>query len=170
MTDPAQPTTDQFRATLGLFATGVAVVTARAGDLAHGMTANAIASVSLDPLLVLVCVEREAVMRKVIEEVGHFALSMLAADQEHLSRWFADPVRPNGSAQFDGIGHHPGPATGAPLLDHAIAWVECTVEASHDAGDHIIFVGRVRSLARADRRDPLLYFASRYRRLADPNR
>jgi len=166
MTDAAEPTADEFRATLGLFATGVAVMTARAGDLAHGMTANAISSVSLDPLLVLVCVEREAVMRKVVEEVGAFAISVLAADQEHLSRWFADPARPNGTVQFDGVAHHPAPVTGAPLLDGAIAWVECTVDASHDAGDHVIFIGRVRSLRRAARRDPLLYFASRYRGLA----
>lgn len=165
MTDPAPPTIEEFRATLGLFATGVAVVSARAGDLAHGMTANAIASVSLDPLLVLVCVEREAIMRKVIEEVGNFALSMLAADQEHLSRWFADPARPTGAAQFDGIANHPGPATAAPLVDGAIAWVECTVQAAHDAGDHIVFIGKVESLARGHRRDPLIYFASGYHRL-----
>lgn len=167
MTDAAQPTPDEFRATLGLFATGVAVVSARAGDLAHGMTANAIASVSLDPLLVLVCVERDAIMRKVIDEVGGFSLSVLATDQEHLSRWFADPIRPNGTAQFDGIAHRPAPVTGAPLLDGALAWVDCTLDASHQAGDHFIFIGRVRWLGRSGGRDPLIYFGSRYRELAD---
>jgi flavin reductase len=165
MSDAATPTADEFRATIGLFATGVAVVTAQAGDLVHGMTANAITSVSLDPLLILVCVEHDAVMRKVIPEVGSFALSILAADQEHLSRWFADPVRPNGAHQFDSIAHRPGRATGSPLLDGAIAWVECTVHTALDAGDHAIFIGEVRALERSARRDPLLYFASRYRRL-----
>jgi flavin reductase (DIM6/NTAB) family NADH-FMN oxidoreductase RutF len=169
MTDAAQPTADEFRATLGLFATGVAVVSARVGDLAHGMTANAIASVSLDPLLVLVCVERDAIMRKVIDEVGGFSLSVLAADQEHLSRWFADPVRPNGSAQFDGIGHHPAPVSGAPLLDGAIAWIDCTLDASQQAGDHVIFIGRVRWLGRGGG-EPLIYFGSHYRELAERTR
>ena len=165
MTDAA-PTVDDFRATIGLFATGVAVVTAGTGDLAHGMTANAIASDSLDPLLVLVCVEREALMNKVIPEVGTFALSILAADQEHLSRWFADRRRLDGPSQFDGVPTRPGPATGAPLLDDAVAWIECAVDAVHPAGDHHIFIGKVVSLARSSRRTPLLYFASQYRRLA----
>lgn len=165
MTDAATPTADEFRATIGLFATGVAVVTARAGDLVHGMTANAITSVSLDPLLILVCVERDAIMSKVIPEVGAFAFSILASDQEHLSRWFADPIRPNGVTQFDDIAHHPGPTTGAPLLEGALAWLECTLDTTHEAGDHFIFIGKVRSLKRTARRDPLLYFASGYTRL-----
>ena len=162
---PADLSTAEFRATLGLFATGLTVVTARSSEQGHGMTANAFASLSLDPLLVLVCVQREAVMREVVEEVGTFAVSVLAADQEPLARWFSDAARPPGMAQFEAVGWSPGPATGAPLLERAIAWLECEVDTSHEGGDHEIFVGRVLWLAHAERRDPLVYFGGAYHRL-----
>jgi flavin reductase (DIM6/NTAB) family NADH-FMN oxidoreductase RutF len=129
------------------------------------MTANAFASLSLDPLLVLVCVQREAVMREVVEEVGTFAVSVLAADQEPLARWFSDPTRPPGMAQFDPVAWSAGPVTAAPLISEALAWLECQVENSYEGGDHEIFIGRVLSLARAERRDPLLYFGGGYHRL-----
>lgn len=163
----ADATVAEFRATMALFATGVTVMTARGGGLTHGMTANAFTSVSLDPLLVLVCVGRSAEMHRVVEQVGSFGISILAADQERLARWFASSGRPQGLAQFDGIAWWEGPVTGAPMLHAALAWLECRVHDVHDGGDHLIYVGRVVSMARDDRRDPLLWFDRTYRRLPD---
>jgi flavin reductase (DIM6/NTAB) family NADH-FMN oxidoreductase RutF len=161
-----EPTSRQFRDTVGMFTTGITVVTAVSARLGHGMTANAFASVSLDPLLVLVCVVRDALMHKVLEESGRFAASVLAADQEDLARYFSDSGRPTGMAQFLPVAWHPGPVTGAPLVDGALAYLECDVEAAYDGGDHTVFLGRVRRVeqARPDG-DPLLYFRGHYRRL-----
>jgi flavin reductase (DIM6/NTAB) family NADH-FMN oxidoreductase RutF len=161
---PPSPTEGEYRATVGLFATGITVVTANAVGVEHGMTLNAFASVSLDPLLVLVCVERDAVMHKVLEEAGSFALSMLAEDQEPIARYFADSNRPAGAAQFAGVGYRIGAATGAPLLDGALAWLQCELERAYDGGDHSIFLGRVLTVERGTLRDPLLYFGGAYRR------
>jgi flavin reductase (DIM6/NTAB) family NADH-FMN oxidoreductase RutF len=163
---PSDPTSREFRDSVGTFTTGITVVTARSERAGHGMTANAFASVSLDPLLVLVCVVREAMMHKVLEEVGRFAVSVLAADQEDLARYFSDSGRPSGMAQFLPVAWRPGPVTGAPLLEGALAWLECDVEAAYPGGDHSVFLGRVRWVERArPDGDPLLYFGGRYRRL-----
>jgi flavin reductase len=162
----SEPTSREFRDSVGMFTTGITVMTAVSERFGHGMTANAFASVSLDPLLVLVCVVRDALMHKVLDEVGRFAVSVLAAEQEDLARYFSDSGRPSGMAQFLPVAWHPGPVTAAPLLDGALAYLECDVEAAHDGGDHTVFLGRVRWVerARADG-DPLLYFGGSYRRL-----
>jgi flavin reductase (DIM6/NTAB) family NADH-FMN oxidoreductase RutF len=164
---PPSPTEGEYRATVGLFATGITVLTANAVGTEHGMTLNAFASVSLDPLLVLVCVERDAVMHKVLEEAGSFALSVLAEDQEPIARFFADSGRPAGAAQFAGVGYRIGPVTGAPLLEGALAWLECELEQAYGGGDHSIFLGRVLRVERGQPRDPLLYFGGAYRRPGD---
>ena len=164
---PLGPTSAEYRAAVGLFATGITVVTARAAGLEHGMTLNAFTSVSLDPLLVLICVERDAVMHKVLEDSGSFALSVLASDQEPIARYFADSGRPAGAEQFAGIPHRIGEVTAAPLLDGALAWLECEVERTYDGGDHSIFLGRVAMVERGGVREPLLYFSGAYRRLND---
>ena len=163
---PSEPTSREFRDTVGMFSTGITVVTAVSERFGHGMTANAFASVSLDPLLVLVCVVKDALMHKVLDEVGRFAVSVLAADQEDLARYFSDSGRPTGMAQFLPVAWHPGPVTRAPLLDGALAYLECDVEAAYDGGDHTVFLSRVRRVERA-RPDghPLLYFGGLYRRL-----
>jgi flavin reductase len=166
---PTDPTSREYRDSVGMFTTGITVLTAASDRFGHGMTANAFASVSLDPLLVLVCVVKDAMMHKVLDEVGRFAASVLADDQEDLARYFSDPGRPSGMAQFLPVAWRPGPVTGAPLLDGALAWLECDVEAAHDGGDHSVFLGRVRSADRApDGGGPLLYFGGRYRRLEAP--
>jgi flavin reductase len=166
---PSDPTSREFRDSVGTFATGITVVSAVSERLGHGMTANAFASVSLDPLLVLVCVVRDALMHKVLDEVGRFAVSVLAADQEDLARYFSDSGRPAGMAQFRPVAWHPGPVTGAPLLDGALAWLECDVEAAYPGGDHTVFLGRVRWVERAPAGgDPLVYFGGRYRRMGGP--
>jgi flavin reductase (DIM6/NTAB) family NADH-FMN oxidoreductase RutF len=166
---PTDPTSREYRDSVGMFTTGITVLTAASDRFGHGMTANAFASVSLDPLLVLVCVVKDAMMHKVLDEVGRFAVSVLAGDQEDLARYFSDPGRPSGMAQFLPVAWHPGPVTGAPLLDGALAWLECDVEAAHDGGDHSVFLGRVRFADKApDGGDPLLHFGGRYRRLESP--
>jgi flavin reductase len=163
---PSDPTSREFRDSVGMFTTGITVVSAVSERFGHGMTANAFASVSLDPLLVLVCVVRDALMHKVLDEAGRFAVSVLAADQEDLARYFSDSGRPTGMAQFRPVGWRPGPVTGAPLLDGALAWLECDVEAAYPGGDHTVFLGRARRVERAtDGGDPLLYFGGDYHRM-----
>jgi flavin reductase len=162
------PTSRQYRDAVGMFATGITVVTARAGGFGHGMTANSFASVSLDPLLVLVCVVRDAVMHKVLDDVGSFGVSVLAAGQEDLARYFSDPARPMGMAQFLPLDWHPAPGTGTPLLDGALAWLECTVEATYPGGDHSVFLGRVQWVQVGEAGGPLLYWAGGYLPLEGP--
>ncbi len=112
---PSVVDTKQLRRTLGAFATGVTVVTV-GGDNPHGMTANSFTGVSLDPPLVLICVERHAIMHACLERRGMFAVSVLAAGQESIARHFADRRRPLGIEQFHVVDWRPGDFTGAPLI------------------------------------------------------
>lgn len=153
-----------FREALAHFATGVTVVTAAGPAGPHGVTVNAFASVSLAPPLVLVCIDRGRLSHAVLAQSGVFAVNVLAADQEDLSRFFAAPDRPEGPDAFGGIAFRPG-RTGAPLLDGCVAYVECRVTASHPAGDHSIFVGAVEHAWAVPGRRPLLYYNRAYRRL-----
>jgi flavin reductase len=163
---------EQFRRTLGRFATGVTVVTTTTGDVLHGMTANAFSSVSLDPLLVLVCIDHRAGMHDLLPAAGHFAVTILAASQQRESVWFASPRRPSGHDQFDGIDWMPAPVTGSPVLRDGIAFVDCRVHEVHDGGDHTIFLGEVLAgellPGGADGGDPLLWYGGQYRRLHVP--
>lgn len=162
----AELSAEQFRATMARFATGVTVVTTCAQESVHGMTANAFASLSLQPRLVLVCVARDAAMHGLLAASGVFAVTMLAAGQERLSTWFASSDRPSGGAQFDGVPWSPAPRTGCPVLDGGVGWLDCAVVAVHDGGDHGIFVGEVRAAGIDDARAPLVWFGGRYRALA----
>jgi flavin reductase (DIM6/NTAB) family NADH-FMN oxidoreductase RutF len=162
------PTSRQYRDAVGMFATGITVVTARAGGFGHGMTANSFTSVSLDPPMVLVCVVRDAVMHKVLDDVGSFGVSVLAAGQEDLARYFSDPGRPMGMAQFVPLDWHPAPVTGTPLLDGALAWLECAVEAAYPGGDHTVFLGRVLWVQVGEAGGPLLHWAGGYLPLEAP--
>lgn len=152
---------NRFRQLLGSFATGVAVVTARhpAGG-PTGMTASAIASVSLEPPLLLVCVWREADFHAVLAEAEYFGLSVLAEDQEELSRRFAAER----TDRFNGVAWHPH-ERGVPLLDGAAAHIICRRTAEHVAGDHTIFVAEGVDGA-SFLRNPLLHVRGGYGRLA----
>jgi len=163
---PRYQTIDQraMRSVLGMFATGITVVTA-GGDVPHGMTANAFSSVSLEPPLVLVCIGREAVMHDTITDHGAFAVSVLRGCQEQVARHFANRRRPRGVAQFDAVDWVPGSSTGAPVLVGGLAWLECELETTYDGGDHSIFVGRVLDTGHSDERDALLFFGGGYHRL-----
>jgi flavin reductase (DIM6/NTAB) family NADH-FMN oxidoreductase RutF len=162
VTRPADST--QFRQLLGRFATGVTVVTTldTAGRPA-GMTASAVASVSLEPPLLLVCVGHQAEFHKAMSAAEHFAVNVLAADQEHLSRQFAAI----GSDHFAGVSYHEGPQ-GLPLLDGVVAHVLCDRWGRHQAGDHTVFFGLVTG-GEAFERPPLLYFGSRYTAPRNPS-
>ena len=151
-----------FRDVLGRFATGVTIMTTATPGGIHGMTANAVSSVSLDPPLVLVCVDITTVMVDLLEKSGVFALSMLHRGQEHLSRHFADPWRPMGAAQFHGLAFHEV-ASGSPVLDDTLAYLDCRVWATYPGGDHTIFVGEVLALGLGQDADPLLFYGGEYR-------
>lgn len=156
--------TTALRRTFGAFATGVTVVTVGGRD-PHGMTANSFTTVSLRPPLVLVCVDRSALMHDYLTEAGAFAISVLAAHQEDVARYFADRRRPLGAAQFDRVGWLPGEFSGAPLITGALAHFECTLWRAYDGGDHSIFLG---GLLAADRRvgeDALLFLSGRFRQV-----
>jgi len=150
----------EFRRILGHWVTGVAVVAARspAGKLC-GLTANAVTSVSLDPPLVLACIERSADSHDCIRDAGAFTINVLASDQERLARRFAAWDIPE---KFEGVAHSPG-VTGSPILDDALAWIECRIHTQHAAGDHTIFIGEVIG---GDTREgtPLLYYRGGYGR------
>ena len=149
---------------MGRFVTGVSVMTTTVeGDL-HGMTASSVSSLSLDPYLVLVCVERVAVMHDLVQRAGVFALSWLSAEQEHLSRHFAARDRPVGSRQFDDVSYRPA-STGSPIVGGSIGFVDCRIWATYDGGDHSIVCGEVVDLEITTDAEPLLYFASEYHRL-----
>lgn len=146
-----------FRSVLGRFATGVTVLTARdRAGADHGMTASAFCSVSLEPPLVLACIDEQAEMHAVLEAAGHFGISILSEEQEALSRRFAE-VETN---RFDGVGYSRG-STGVALIDGAIAHLECRITARHPAGDHMIVLGEVVEAAALGQR-PLIYYRSGY--------
>lgn len=152
-----------YRKLIGHFATGVTVITTANDGLLHGMTANAITSVSLDPLLLLVCVDRQAHAYEQLLQSGRFGVNILAEDQEEISRLFATKSEPE-RGQLRGaafrLGEH-----GTPLLEGCLAYVECEVADRFEAGDHTIFIGAV--LDGRVLRDalPLLFYQAAYRRL-----
>ena len=157
-----EATPDALRGAMRLFPTGVTVVTSGQEERAEGMTANAVVSVSLDPLLFLVSVHKEARLNPRIREEGYFAVNILAADQEGLSRLFASPERSSGLPAIRSLGGGYG-STGAPLAAGAIAVIECELEAEYPGGDHDLFVGRVVTVRMGDtRKDPLIYHEGGY--------
>ena len=149
---------DAFRSVLGRFASGVTIVTAiDAHGRDHGMTVSAFCSLSLEPPLVLACIDRTATMHDLLTEGTVLAINVLSAGQEALSRRFASGDPPN---RFDGVGYARG-ALGAAVLDDVLAWLECRVVARHPGGDHTIVVGHVEAVGTRQER-PLLYYRSGY--------
>ena len=160
-TSPSGVDTRLYRDACGCFATGVTVVTTSDADGPRGLTANAVSSLSLDPTLFLVCVDVNAGSYEVLRESRHFAINILAADQEDVSAFFAVPT-PAGAP----MGEHGYrvSAEGSPLLDNALAWLDCRTHSIFDGGDHKIFVGEVTSCEIArPAAEPLLFFRGKYR-------
>jgi 3-hydroxy-9,10-secoandrosta-1,3,5(10)-triene-9,17-dione monooxygenase reductase component len=153
--DPAH-----FRSVLGRFATGVTIVTAMDGDAPVGMAVNSFMSVSLDPPLVAFCPTKSSSTWQRIQAARAFCVNILGQDHEDLCRLFATA----GADRFGRIGWSTG-ASGSPLLDGMTAWIDCHIDAEHDAGDHLIVVGRVLELAVASEGHPLLFYRGGYGRL-----
>jgi flavin reductase len=154
----------ELRDALGMFATGVAIITTRGADGPYGMTANAFCAVSLDPPLVLICVMDGTRGAAAIAANRHFSVNVLAAEQEALSRHFASRDGPRGREAFAEIPHR-AVATGAPVIEGAAAYLDCLVASGHEAGDHVIFVGHVLAIGTTGCDSPLLYFSGTYRSL-----
>jgi flavin reductase (DIM6/NTAB) family NADH-FMN oxidoreductase RutF len=156
-------TARDFRDAVGWFATGVTVITARGGDGAfYGVTANSFASVSLDPPLVLWSLDKRSPSSAGFAAAGHFAVNILAQDQQGLSARFAT----TGPDKWRDIAHESW-QTGAPILPGSLASLDCRVEAKHDGGDHVIYVGRVLRLESRRHGQPLLFSRGSYRALGE---
>jgi 3-hydroxy-9,10-secoandrosta-1,3,5(10)-triene-9,17-dione monooxygenase reductase component len=159
--DPAR-----YREVIGSFATGVAIVTAHSDDGPAGLTTNAVTSVSLDPLLLLVSFDNASRTLPIVQQAERFAVNILRAGQEDLARVFAS--KRIAVEKFEAATHTV--AHGVPVLDDALAWIACDLEALHPAGDHTIGIGRVTHLSADDAttagNDPLLFFRGGFGRLA----
>jgi flavin reductase (DIM6/NTAB) family NADH-FMN oxidoreductase RutF len=154
-----------FRRVLGHFATGVTVITTCDSERRPtGLTASAFTSVSLDPPLVLVCVDHKSQSYPALLDSGRFAVNVLCLDQEAVSRRFAT----SRLDKFDEVPHRVS-ALGLPLIDGALAQLECLTVSTHVAGDHTVFVGRVEQ-ASTGAGEPLLYYRGQYQRLSGDQR
>jgi flavin reductase (DIM6/NTAB) family NADH-FMN oxidoreductase RutF len=152
---------DELRSILGTFATGVTVITLATDDVVHGMTANAFSSVSLDPPLVLFCADVDTNCHDLVPQANHFAVNILSEEQEWLSNRFAgehhdmdDPFEdvPSSTAE-----------TGAPIIDDTLAFLDCRLHESVEAGDHTVYIGRVEDAAlRETESPPLTFFRGDY--------
>jgi len=153
-------TPEDFRSTLRLFASGITIVATHANGARHGMTCTSFASLSLEPPLVLVCLERDSHTLEAVSASGSFAVSVLSAEQEIVARSFSEP----GEKPFDDFSIRNAP-NGCPIVDGAIAWLACSVERNLEAGDHNVVVGLVEDCA-FDPGEPLLYFDRAYRKFS----
>jgi 3-hydroxy-9,10-secoandrosta-1,3,5(10)-triene-9,17-dione monooxygenase reductase component len=149
----------KFRDVLGRFCTGVTVVTSISNGQPVGMTCQSFSSVSLDPPLVLFCPAKSSRAWPRMQRAGFFCVNLLSHDQHELSNGFAA----KGTDKFAGVSWRPS-ATGAPLLDGVLGWVDCTIYAVHEAGDHYVVLGRVMDLGVEDAPHPLLFYRGRYAR------
>ncbi|MGI8505955.1 MAG: flavin reductase family protein [Solirubrobacteraceae bacterium] len=146
-----------FREVFGRFATGVAVITSAGPSSAGGMTANALCSLSLQPLLALVCFENSARTLPIVREAGRFAVNVLAADQERLAGVFASKLPE--SEKLDGVSHRL--EDGIPVIQGSLAWATCELQELLAGGDHTIAIGKVTAMG-LGAGEPLLWYSGRY--------
>lgn len=151
----------ELRNAMGLFATGVTIITTKdATGKPFGLTANAFSSLSLDPPLLLVCIDKKVDCYACFDESKVFVVNFLARNQEDLSTRFAT----KGIEKFEGVSYTLG-SLGVPLLDGALAHLECKVAACYEGGDHTIYTGEIQSMATSEA-EPLLFYQGKYRSLA----
>lgn len=150
-----------FRDAMGKFSTGITVITAEVKGTTHGMTANAFVSVSLNPKLILVSIDKRAKMLGYLQETKRFAVSFLASEQKKESMRFAGQKRDEEPYIFERFSE-------LPVIKDALATVVCTVINEVEAGDHVLFIGEVQDLQVKDG-EPLIYFKGNYRELKDLN-
>jgi flavin reductase (DIM6/NTAB) family NADH-FMN oxidoreductase RutF len=159
-------TSTDFRKALGCFATGVTVITVDYEGQVQGMTANAFASVSLDPPLVLVCVDQRARTHAHLHAKKRFGVNVLAENQQTISQYYARAAQDHGHAEREAGARFDRTPQGTPVLNGALAYLECRLHTVQDAGDHTIFIAEVEQVVVRDG-DPLLYYRGEYRSIAD---
>jgi flavin reductase (DIM6/NTAB) family NADH-FMN oxidoreductase RutF len=165
---PGEPSVAAYKRAAGQFASGITVVTTVLDGVDHAMTASSFASVSLDPLLVLVCAERQTRFHDAVLVSGFWGVSVLGADELDAAAWFATEGRPL-EGQLDRFPYLRGALTGAPLLDGALSTLECRTHGTYDGGDHTVVVGRVVACTTLDEsRPPLLHVRGGYTALGAP--
>ena len=152
-----EPDPELFREVFGRFATGVAVITSAGSAGAGGMTANALCSLSLEPLLALVCFENNARTLPIVRESGRFGVNVLSADQEDVARVFASKLPE--SEKLEGVRHRY--RADVPIIDGALSWVACSLRELIAGGDHTIAIGEVLAMGLGDG-EPLLWYAGQY--------
>jgi flavin reductase len=153
-----------FRRALGCFATGVTVITVDNREQVHGMTANAFTAVSLEPPLVLVCIDRRNRTHQCLQAMARFGISLLSEAQKSISEYYALPALARSQNSYT-TAHFFRTNNGTPVLDGSLAFLECRVREMHPAGDHTVFVAQVENLIAGEGR-PLLYFRGNYRSIA----
>jgi flavin reductase (DIM6/NTAB) family NADH-FMN oxidoreductase RutF len=151
----------EFRKALGSFATGVTVITVDHEDKVHGMTANAFTSVSLDPPLVLVCVDQRARTHSHLHAKKRFGVNVLAEDQQTVSEYYARAAPEHQHAELEAGARFDRTAHGTPVLHGALAYLECRLHTAQDAGDHTVFIAEVEQVVVREG-DPLLYYRGKY--------
>ncbi len=156
----------EFRKAMGCFATGVTIVTVDLGGEVHGMTANAFASVSLDPLLLLVCVDHSARTHAHLHAKKRFGINVLAEDQRVISEYYAQPVCTHERAEEEAGARFERTAQGTPMLRGALAYLECRLQSTQEAGDHTIFIAEVEDVVVREG-EPLLFFRGDYRKIGE---
>ena len=156
----------EFRKAMGCFATGVTIITVDLDGEVHGMTANAVASVSLEPFLVLVCVDRKASTHAHLHARKRFGINVLTDEQRAISDYYARPERSHEHAEREAGARFERAAHGTPVLHGALAYLECCLREEHAAGDHTIFIAAVEDVVvRAG--NPLLFFRGGYHEIGE---
>lgn len=151
---------------MGSFATGVTILTLDLDGEVHGMTANAFASVSLEPLLVLVCVDHTASTHALLHEKKRFGINVLSEDQRAISEYYARPERTHERAEAEAGARFERTEHGTPMLKGSLAYLECRLHSAQDAGDHTIFIAEVEDVV-VHKGEPLLFFRGEYRKVGD---
>jgi flavin reductase len=152
----------EFRRAMGCFATGVTIVTVDLDGEVHGMTANALTSVSLDPLLLLVCVDHNARTHAHLHAKKRFGINILGGHQRPISEYYAQPLFTHDRAEAEAGARFDRTAQGTPILHGALAYLECKLNSTQEAGDHTIFIAEVEDVVLREG-DPLLFFRGKYR-------
>jgi flavin reductase (DIM6/NTAB) family NADH-FMN oxidoreductase RutF len=160
------PNPAEFRKAMACFATGVTIITVDLDGEVHGMTANAFASVSLDPPLLLVCVDHSARTHAHLQARKRFGVNILADDQRVISEYYARPVYTHEHAEQEAGARFDRTAQGTPILHGALAYLECKLKSTHEAGDHTIFIAEVEDVV-VRQGEPLLFFRSQYRQIGE---
>jgi flavin reductase (DIM6/NTAB) family NADH-FMN oxidoreductase RutF len=156
----------EFRKAMGCFATGVTIITLDLEGEVHGMTANAFASVSIDPLLVLVCVDHNTRTHAHMQAKKRFGINVLGEDQRAISEYYARPARTHEHAEAEAGARFDRTKHGTPRLQGALAYLECRLHSSEEAGDHTIFIAEVEDVEVREG-DPLLFFRGKYRKVGE---